>query len=94
LHGANAWVQYNGVVFEDKKFKSINVKALSKTGGTLQMRLDKVDGSVIAQVEIPKGDKWNIIISSLSKYKSGIHNLIVQLKESKNVEVDWISFSH
>ncbi len=92
LDTANAWIQYNSVDFGSKKFKSVNARALSKTGGTLQIRLDKIDGHMLAQVKIPKGDEWNIVKSSLSEFQSGIHNLIVVLKENRNVEIDWIRF--
>ena len=49
-------------------------------------------GPVLAQIKIPKCDEWNIVKSSLPKFQSGIHNLIVLLKDNKNVEIDWISF--
>jgi hypothetical protein len=87
-----AWIQYNGVDFGNINFKSVKLKALSKTGGTLQIRLDKVDGPMIAQLEIPKSDEWNIANSPLSEFHLGVHNLIVLLKDNKNVEVDWVSF--
>ncbi len=87
-----AWIQYNGVDFGKKNFKSVKLKALSKTGGTLQLRLDKTDGPIIAQVEIPKSDKLNIVHSPVTEYEPGIHNLIVLLADNKNVEIDWISF--
>jgi len=51
-----------------------------------------MDSPIVAQVEIPKGDDWNIVNSSLSEFQPGIHNLIVLLKDNKNVEIDWISF--
>ena len=89
---ANAWIQYNSVDFRKNKFKSVKVRTSSKTGGTLQIRLDKANSPIIAKVEIPKGDKWNIIESSLFEYKPGIHNLIVQLKNKSNIEIDWIKF--
>jgi hypothetical protein len=92
LDTTNAWMQYNSVDFGSKKFKSINVKALSKTGGTLQIRLDKTDAPIIAQIEIPKNNEWEVISSSISGFQQGIHNLFVQLKDNKNVEIDWISF--
>ena len=87
-----AWIQYNGVDFGKINFKSVKLKILSKTGGTLQIRLDKVDGPMIAQLEIPKSDEWNIANSPLSEFHLGVHNLIVLLKDNKNVEVDWVSF--
>jgi len=92
LDTANAWVQYNSVDFGNDKLKTVNIRALSKTGGTLQIRLNKVDGSIIAEVAIPKDTEWNTINSPLSGYQTGIHNLVVLLKDNKNVEIDWITF--
>jgi hypothetical protein len=92
LDMAGAWIQYNNVDFGIHKFKSINVRASSKTGGTLQIRLNKMDGPVLAQVKIPKRDEWNIVNSSISKIQPGIHNLVVMLEDDKNIEMDWISF--
>jgi hypothetical protein len=92
LDTTNAWIQYNGVDFGRNKIKSIHVRASTKTGGTLQVRLDKTDGPIIAQVEILKSDKLNIVHSPVMEYEPGIHNLIVLLADNKNVEIDWISF--
>jgi len=92
LDTANAWVQYNSVDFGNDKLKTVIISALSKTGGTLQIRLNKVDGSIIAEVAIPKDTEWNTINSPLSGYQTGIHNLVVLLKDNKNVEIDWITF--
>ena len=92
LDKANAWVQYNSVDFGNDKLKSAKVRVMSETGGTLQLRLDKTGGTVIAEIKIPEGNKWSIVDSPLSGYETGIHNLIVLLKDNKNVEVDWLSF--
>ena len=92
LDTANAWIQYNSVDFGSNSLRSVNVRASSKTGGTLELRIDKVDGPLIAQVEVPKGNEWNIVNSSLSEFRPGIHNLIVLLKDNSNVKIDWISF--
>jgi hypothetical protein len=92
LDAAHAWVQYNSVDFGGKNFSSANVRALSMTGGTLQIRLDKADGPVIAQVVIPKGDEWTIVNSPLSELQPGIQNLIVQLIGNNNVTIDWVRF--
>jgi len=92
FNAENAWIQYNGVDFGNNKFKSVNVRTLSETGGTLQLRLDKIDSPVIAEVEIPKDDEWNVVISPLVENEKGIHNIIVQLKNYSNIEIDWVSF--
>ncbi len=92
LDTANAWIQYNGVDFGSNKLESVIVRASSKTGGTVRIRLDKVDGPIIAQVKIPRSNEWNTVNSPLSEFQPGIHNLIVQLIDNENVEIDWVSF--
>lgn len=92
LATANAWIQYNGVDFGSNHFKSVNVRALSRLGGTLQVRLNKVDGPVIAQVEIPAVNEWNTIRARISGLEAGVRNLVVSLIGNKPVEVDWVSF--
>jgi hypothetical protein len=86
----NAWISYNAVDFGNTKLKSVRVKAFSSTGGTIQIRLDKADGLLLAEVKIPKGTGWNTIDSKLLKYQKGVHTVFVLLKESNPVEVDWI----
>jgi hypothetical protein len=92
LNTRGAWVQYNGVDFGQKKFKSVAIKAVSNTGGVLQIRLNNAGGPVIAQVKIPKGNEWNTIHAPLSGLKPGIQDLVISLKENNHVEIDWISF--
>jgi len=87
----DAWIQYNSVDFGKTKLKSVQVKALSEKGSTLQIRLDKVDGPVIAEVKVPKGTSWNMVEAKVSKPITGVHNLIVVLKDSP-FEIDWIQF--
>ena len=92
LTTSNAWVQYNSVYFQNNDFKSVNVKALSERGSVIQIRINNVDGPVIARVEIPSGNKWINIKAPLFGVKSGVHNLVVFLNDNKPVEVDWIRF--
>ena len=92
LDTANAWIQYNGVDLGADKFKSVNVRALSKTGGMLELRLDRVDGPVIARVEVPHSNEWINVSSVVSGLQSGVHNLTVLLTDDGNIEIDWIRF--
>jgi len=94
LNKQNAWIQYNTIDFGNKMPKSVQIKALSPTGGTLQIRLDKAEGFLLAEVKIPKVTGWNTIDTRLSKYQKGIHNLVVVLKDNNPVEVDWIRFKN
>jgi len=90
LDSKGAWVQYNTVDFGKQKLKTVHIRALSEKGGTLEIRLDKADGPVIAEVKIPKGTTWTTVEAKVSKFQSGIHNLIVILKDENPVEVDWV----
>ncbi len=92
LKTPEAWVQYNTVDFGSKKLKTVEVKARSENGSTLQIRLDKVDGPVVAEVAIPKGNNWETVEAKVSKQTAGIHHLLVVLKNEKPVEIDWLKF--
>ena len=92
LGSKGAWVKYNTVDFGKEKLKTVEVKAMSVNGGILQVRLDKVDGPVIAEVKIPKSSGWNPVEAKVSKFQAGIHNLVVVLKDENRVEVDWVKF--
>ena len=93
LDTANAWVQYNAVDFGSRPFKSVHVRAMSESGGTLELRLNKADGPVIARIDIPEGGEWHTVRSALSDFKSGIHDLVMLLKDNHPVEIDWIRFN-
>jgi hypothetical protein len=58
----------------------------------LQIRIDNNEGPVIAEVIIPEGNAWGTIETPVSGLKPGVHNLILSLKDDKQVDVDWISF--
>jgi hypothetical protein len=92
LNSPNAWVQYNTVDFGNEKLKKVVVKAISESGSTLQIRLDKADGPVIAEVKVPACKIWNTFEAKVSKFQVGIHHLVVALKDENNVEIDWIQF--
>ena len=88
----DGWIQYNSVDFGSRKLKSVQVRAMSQLGGTLQIRLDKADGTLLAEIKIPKGTAWNTVDSGKLNFQKGIHNLIIMLKDSNQVEADWIKF--
>jgi arabinoxylan arabinofuranohydrolase len=88
----NAWIKYNTVDFGNQKLHAVVVKAISSTGGTLQIHLDKIQGPLIAQIKVPQTDEWKEIKTPLSSLKTGVHHLVVSLKTNSIVEVDWIKF--
>ena len=87
---SNSWIQYNTVDFGKKKLKSVVVKAISPTGGTLQVHLNNINGPLIATIEIPKTDEWKEIKTTVSAFKRDVRNLVVSLNSDSNVEVDWM----
>jgi hypothetical protein len=92
LESKNAWVQYNTVDFGKEKMKKVQVKAFSEKGGIVQIRLDKTDGPVVAEVKVPKGTSWNTVDAKVSKFQAGIHHFVVVLKDEGQVEIDWVQF--
>ena len=92
LSKEKAWVQFDRVDFGAKDLKSVNVQALSSTGGTVEIRLDKVDGPLLAKVEIEKGTEWKSASAKLDTVPEGVHDLVVILPGEGNVEIDWVSF--
>ena len=65
-----------------------------KTGGILQIFLDKADGPLLAEIKIPDSTEWNTVITRKLKFQNGIHNLVVLLKDNNPVEVDWVKFKN
>ncbi len=92
LNKPDAWIQYNTVDFGSSKLKKIRVKAMSETGGILLIRQDNLKGRIVAEVNIPEGKEWKTVDMRVSKLQKGIHNLVISLKDSKSVEIDWVSF--
>ena len=92
LKGSQSWVQFNEVDFGKSGLHSVNVRFLAPTDGSLEIRLDKLDGPLLAKVEIAKGNGWNIVQSKLARVPTGTHNLIILQNQDGDVGLDWISF--
>lgn len=88
----NAWIQYNSIDFGKNKLKSISVRAASKTGATLQLRLNSSEGAVIGELKVPKQSEWTVLKTPLLLFRPGIQNLFVVLKDNADAEIDWVSF--
>lgn len=87
-----AWVQYNQIDFEKGKFKTLKAQVNAPEGGAVEIRLDKANGPVVAELNVPKGNDWKTIQTKVSKLPKGVHNLFAVLKNGQSVEVDWIKF--
>ena len=92
LEGDQAWVRYNGIDFGSQKLKLVQVKAMSDSGGTLELRLDQPKGTVMAEVHIPKGGEWEVQEAALFSFIPGIHQMFLMPKANSHIEIDWIRF--
>ncbi len=87
-----SWVQYNTVDPGKRSLKKILVRAVSETGGTLQVRTGSTDGKLIAEIIIPQSSEWKTVKGTVLNLPKGIQNIFVMLKDEKQVAVDWIKF--
>ena len=87
-----SWIQYNSVFFTKNQIKHVKVNARSATGGILLISTKDASEKIIAKMNIPKGYNWSVVTNDILFTPTGVKNLLVQLKGSGNVEVDWISF--
>jgi hypothetical protein len=92
LNEKDAWVQYNRVDFGNGNLNSVDVRSASPTGGIVEIRLDKVEGPLLAKAEVGQDADWKVVNAKLAEIPSGVHDLVVSLGDKSNVEIDWISF--
>ena len=92
LNGKDAWVKFDQVDFGTGGLKLVNVRSKSATGGVVEIRADKVDGPVLAKVEIGKSTDWQMVQAHVTGALSGIHDLVVTHTGDDNVDVDWVNF--
>jgi len=92
LSSPKAFVSYNAVDFGSKKIKKVMVQGKASAGGTIDVRLDTIDGTLLAKVNVAAGTQWNIAEASLLKFIPGTHNIYVISISDKPVEIDYISF--
>lgn len=92
LNRSGAWVQFNGVGFETRQYKTVTARVRSKTGGVLDVNLGEANRQAVARLEIPKSAEWKSVSARLRKSPEGVRALIVSLQDNAEVEVDWISF--
>lgn len=89
---AGAWIQYNSVDFGNKPIKTGTVHAKAADGAVLEVRINNINGPVIAEIILPKNGEWKTVNAPVIKSEKGIKNLFVISKDNKPVEVDWLSF--
>jgi hypothetical protein len=63
-------------------------------GKTLEIRLDKTNGLLLSELKIPQSKDLIKVNSRVSMFLKGIHNLIVVLEGSNQLDIDWIGFTN
>lgn len=90
--GNDAWIGYNSVDFE-KNMKSVLIRAKASAGGNIEIRLDRPDGPLVAEIKLPEGSEWSTIHNKIAKIPAGVHHMYVCSKDQQTLEIDWIQFS-
>jgi hypothetical protein len=88
----NTWIQYNSVDFGKKPLKNISLRVIAESGGLLQIRTGGMNGTVIAEVKVPKSNDWKVIKIPVKKAPAGVQNLVVVSNDNNRTEVDWMKF--
>ena len=70
---ANEWTKVQGVEFNGTK--AINVRASSKNGAVIRVTTGKVDGDVLAYVEVPAGGQMTDIEAGVKSDLSGVKDV-------------------
>ncbi|SNR77892.1 Carbohydrate binding module (family 6) [Lutibacter agarilyticus] len=88
----NSWLQYNKVEFSNNKTKTLNLKVKSPKGGSFEVRLNAIDGPLVAIVNLEDVDGWKTTSIKTKKIKSGIYNLFIVSKSKEPFAIDWLQF--
>lgn len=88
------YIKVQGVDFS-KGATSIDVSVASLYGGKIEIRTDKVDGPVIATINVTtsgEGDAWKTLTASVKKV-TGKHDIYFVFKGEKDLfNFDWWQF--
>jgi len=85
------WVQYNGVRF-DKAPRTVTLRVAAPAGTTLQLRLDRATGPVLARATVPKGSAWRELKVPVAAVRPGTHALLISSLADTPSSLDWIQF--
>jgi hypothetical protein len=93
LSNKNSWAQYNKVDFGNDQFTSATIRLCAAKGGLLQIRLDKPDGILLAELKISENNSWENIKIPIQNKQPGIHNLVITSGGDSPVAIDWVTFN-
>jgi hypothetical protein len=94
LNEPKSWVRFDEVDFGRGRQKHVQVRAKSEgeSKGSIEIRLDKPDGRVVARIPIEGAGDWTVGKAGTKKVPAGVHDLFVSRVGAQSVTVDWVSF--
>jgi len=89
------YIKVQGVDFS-KGVTSVDVSVASLSGGKIEIRTDKIDGPIMATINVTtsgEGDSWKTITTPVKNIK-GVHDLFFVFKGDKDLfNFDWWKFN-
>ncbi len=83
---------YNKVDFGQEPVARLTARVRSPKGGTLTVRTDGAEGTVVARLKMSKGSGWTQVSAPVVRAPQGLHDLHLSVQTTGTVEVDWIGF--
>ena len=87
------WISYNAVDFAKGGWKRISVRSTAQVASVAEVRLDRLDGTLIASVKLEPTNEWRVTDAILKKVPKGKHNLFIQIKSGAPLAIDWVKFN-
>ena len=92
LPAQRSWVRFNAVDFGGGHAPEVSVRANAVRGGAIELRLDGMDGPVVAAIAIKPSREWMVVRAAAQNIPPGVHDLIVTQAGKQRVDLDWIQF--
>jgi GH43 family beta-xylosidase len=87
-----AWIGYNAVEFPGERLKKVLVNVQSDLEGSFEIRLNAIDGKLLAKVNVEKSYNWATFETKTKTIESGIYDLFIVSKSENLFEINWIKF--
>jgi len=88
----DSWVRYNKVEFGKTGLDKIVCNTKSTSDFSFEIRLDALNGPVLATIKLKKSADWKRAESKLKKYSGGIQDLYIISTCAESFELDWVMF--
>ncbi|MFO8001539.1 MAG: family 43 glycosylhydrolase [Marinilabilia sp.] len=90
LEQPGSWVRYDKVDFKGQSFNKVKAKTMGS--GSFEVRINSVDGEVLATIDATESNNWNTPSSELKEIPVGVHDLFVISTGNDPVSIDWLRF--